>query len=68
MIGATLYLTGTETATGEYIAGTTPCTMCRRFIINAGIAKVICRLKKDVFSVTHVRDWVFNDDSLPAIL
>ena len=68
MIGATLYLTGVEAGTGDYIGGTTPCTMCRRLIINAGIAKVVCRLRKDAFSVTHVRDWVFNDDSLPAIL
>ncbi len=68
MIGATLYLVGHEAQTGEYVAGTTPCTMCRRLIINAGIAKVICRLRKDAFSVTNVRDWVFNDDSLPAIL
>ncbi|MEL4105550.1 cytidine/deoxycytidylate deaminase family protein [Oscillospiraceae bacterium WX1] len=68
IIGATLYLVGLETSTGEYINGTTPCTMCRRLIINAGISKVVCRLRKDAFSVTHVRDWVFNDDSLPAIL
>ena len=68
MIGATLYLTGIEAGTGEYIGGTTPCTMCRRFIINSGISKVVCRLRKDAFSVTNVRDWVFNDDSLPAIL
>ncbi|WP_073076064.1 deoxycytidylate deaminase [Sporobacter termitidis] len=68
MIGATLYLAGTEASTGDYISEVTPCTMCRRLIINAGIAKVITRNKKDTFTVTHVRDWVFNDDSLPAIL
>lgn len=67
-LGATLYLVGNETKTGEYIDGTTPCTMCRRLIINAGIAKVISRVQKDTFAVTNVRDWVFNDDSLPAVL
>ena len=68
MIGSTLYLVGIEAQNGDYVAGTTPCTMCRRQIINAGITKVVCRLRKDAFSVTNVRDWVFNDDSLPAIL
>jgi dCMP deaminase len=68
VLGSTLYLVGREASTGAYIEGTTPCTMCRRLIINAGITKVICRSQNDAFSVTNVRDWVFNDDSLPAIL
>jgi dCMP deaminase len=67
-LGSTLYLVGREAATGDYIEGTTPCTMCRRLIINAGITKVICRVQKETFAVTNVRDWVFNDDSLPAIV
>lgn len=68
ILGGTLYLVGREVISGDYVEGTTPCTMCRRLIINAGIAKVICRVEKDAFSVTNVRDWVFNDDSMPAIL
>lgn len=68
MIGATLYLTGTDAQTGELLAGTTPCTMCRRLIINAGISKVVCRTGKETFDVTNVRDWVFSDDSIPTIL
>ena len=67
-LGSILYLVGRESVTDDYVEGTTPCTMCRRFIINAGITKVICRVNKDTFSVTNVRDWVFNDDSLPTIL
>lgn len=67
MIGSTLYLVGTDAQTGEYMETTTPCTMCRRIIINAGIAKVISRVKNDAFSVTNVRDWVFNDDSMPVM-
>ncbi len=66
-LGSTLYLVGREAATGDYIEGTTPCTMCRRLIINSGITKVICRSNKDTFLVTNVRDWVFNDDSLPVL-
>ena len=38
MMGATLYLVGRDTATGGYYPETTPCAMCRRLIINAGIA------------------------------
>lgn len=68
ILGSTLYLVGRETASGEYVENTTPCTMCRRLIINAGISKVISRTQKEAFVVTNVRDWVFNDDSLPAAL
>lgn len=67
-LGATLYLVGMETTTGNFVDGTTPCTMCRRLIINSGISKVISRVQKDTFVVTNVRDWVFNDDSLPSVL
>lgn len=65
MLGATLYLAGVEAATGEYMSGTTPCTMCRRLIINAGITKVISRTGEESYTAVQVRDWVFNDDSLP---
>lgn len=67
IIGATLYLVGFEAKTDDYVSGTTPCTMCRRLIINAGIVKVISRIKGEEFSVTNVRDWIYNDDSLPTI-
>ncbi len=42
MIGATLYLTGKETD-GSPIYDTTPCLMCERLIVNAGIKRVISR-------------------------
>ena len=63
-IGATLYLAGRNAKTGEILADTTPCDMCRRFIINAGIRQVVCRTGEGKSTVTHVRDWVFTDDSL----
>ena len=40
--------------------------MCKRLIINAGISTVITRSSGGRYNVTDVRDWVFNDDSLPA--
>ena len=64
MIGATLYLVGRDAQTGEYYPDTTPCAMCRRLIINAGIREVICRVSHDEYSVTLVRDWVYKDDTL----
>ena len=64
MIGATLYLVGRDAKTGEYYPDTTPCAMCRRLIINAGIREVVARTSRDEYTVTLVRDWVYKDDSL----
>ena len=64
MLGATLYLTGRYADNNEYLDDTTSCTMCRRLIINSGIAKIVCRTNPTEFTVTTTRDWVFNDDSL----
>ena len=64
MIDAVLYLSGRSAATGELLGDTTPCSMCRRMIINAGIERVVCRSGPDSFTVTLVRDWIFNDESL----
>ena len=66
MIGATMYLSGREAATGELLHDTTSCAMCRRLVINAGIEKVICRTGTDTFTVTPVREWIDGDDSLPV--
>ena len=38
--------------------------MCRRLIINAGIARVIARLGEDDIRVTDVADWVRMDDTV----
>ena len=39
--------------------------MCRRLIINAGIARVVIRNTQTEYSVVHVEDWIREDDSLP---
>ncbi len=62
--GATLYLSGEDVDTGAILSDTTPCFMCRRLIINAGISNVICRTGEETYTNTNVRDWVFNDESL----
>ncbi len=65
-LGATLYLACRDPQTGELIAGSTSCTMCRRLIINAGITQVIIRDTKTDYRVVHVEDWIREDDSLPG--
>ena len=64
MIGATLYLACRDGRTNERLEDTSSCLMCRRFIINAGIVKTVCRVSETEFVVNHTRDWVFSDDSL----
>lgn len=65
MIGAVLYLVGRNAKTGEYLEDTTPCSMCRRLIINAGITSVVACIGEEKYITTNVRDWVFGDDSMP---
>lgn len=65
MIGSTLYLVGRDARTGEILSDTDSCSMCRRQIINAGMHRVICRVSAEEYRVISVRDWIFNDDSVP---
>lgn len=67
MIDATLYLVGRDVKSGELLGETTPCSMCRRVIINSGIKRVVMRIGEDSFSVVNVRDWIFNDDSMERL-
>ena len=64
MLGATLYMCCTDPKSGDIIGGMNSCMMCKRQIINAGIAKVVIRNTKTDFLVVNVLDWISNDDSL----
>ena len=64
MIGASLYLVGINSRNGEYIKDNSPCTLCKRMIINAGIEKVVMRDTKTKFRIELVEDWIKNDDTL----
>lgn len=64
MIGATIYLSGREVETGEYINNSNSCSMCKRMIINAGIEKVVVRDTEDSYRVVEVQDWIDNDESI----
>ena len=65
MLGATLYMACRNPSTGELIPDSTSCSMCRRLIINAGIAKVVIRDTKTDYRVVDVQEWIDEDDSLP---
>lgn len=69
MIGSTLYLVGKEYSTGEYIKNANPCSLCKRFIINAGIATVVIRDDSENYRVIDVQsEYVEKDESLEGIL
>ena len=67
MLGGTMYLVGTEVSTGEYIANSNSCSMCKRMIINAGIKTVIIRDDANNYRVIPVEDWVVNDESIAGV-
>ena len=64
MTGATLYLVGVDAQTEELVPDASPCSMCKRMIINAGISRVIIRNTPDSFTAIYVQDWIENDGSL----
>ena len=67
MIGATLYIACIDPETDELVPGTNSCAMCKRLIINAGIAKVVVRDTQDSYRAILVEDWVANDESLEGV-
>ena len=64
MLDGTLYLVGRDAKTGALLADTSPCAMCRRLIINAGIRRVVLRAGPEGFVTVDVREWIEGDDSL----
>lgn len=64
MIGADLYLVGKDMQIGMLVQNANSCTMCKRMIINAGIAKVIVRNSEEDYRIIHVQEWIDNDDSI----
>ncbi len=69
VLGATLYMVCRDPATGALLPGSTSCSMCRRLIINAGIAKVVIRDTPEEYRVVDVqKEWVEQDDSIPEHL
>ncbi|MDY3928934.1 MAG: deaminase [Clostridia bacterium] len=67
MIGATLYLVGLEADTGELVANSCCCSMCKRMVINSGIKDVVIRDTESDYRVISVQDWIDNDESLEGV-
>ena len=68
MLGGSLYLVGTEVSTGDYVANSCSCSMCKRMIINAGIERVYVRDTKDDYRMIMVQEWIDNDESVLGTL
>ena len=66
-VGGTLYLVGRDARTGELLHDATSCAMCRRLVINAGLAKVVIRNTETAFSTVDVQDWVDLEDDVPDL-
>lgn len=67
MIGSTMYLVGQDVSNNEYVQNSMPCMFCKRFIINAGISKIVIRDTQDEFRVIVVEDFITDDDSLHGV-
>ena len=68
MLESTMYLVGKDIGANDYVKNANSCAMCKRLIINAGIAEVVIRDDRDNFRIISVKDWVLNDDSLEDLL
>lgn len=64
LIDSTLYLVGLEVDTGELVANSCCCSMCKRMVINAGIRQVVIRDTLDEYRIVDVNDWILDDESL----
>lgn len=67
MLGATLYLVGFEMPDLTYVKNACSCSMCKRMVINAGIANVVIRDTHDEYRIINVEEWVTHDESLDGV-
>ena len=64
MLGSTMYMTGIEVDTGDYVKNANSCSLCKRMIINAGIERLVVRDDKDNYRIIEVQSWIDQDESL----
>ncbi len=64
LLGSTMFLSGKDYKTGEYVANSNPCSLCKRMIINAGIKDIYIRDSKDEYRHVMVEDYIKNDETL----
>jgi len=63
IVGGTIYLAGTDAATGSPTPHLEPCAMCKRLILNAQIKRVVMRSKTGELVSIDPTKW---DDDLPS--
>lgn len=68
MIGSTLFLCGKNYKDGEYVVKSSPCALCKRMIINAGIKDIYVRDSKTEYRHILVSDYIENDESLEGVM
>ena len=56
MIGGILYLSGIDAKTEKRLETSEPCSMCKRFILNAGITTVIMRNGEN-YKILDTNEW-----------
>lgn len=44
-----------------YVDNPTPCSLCKRLIINAGIKRVIVRINQSDYKIFNINDWKEKD-------
>ena len=68
LIGAELFLACHDAKSGSLDGAVEPCSMCKRLILNVGIARVYIRDENDCYRVTETAEWIEHDDSLSESL
>lgn len=63
-IGATMYIVGKNAQDSKYVEKSMPCALCKRFIINSGIEKIIIRDSKEEYRTILTKEFIENDESL----
>jgi len=61
MLDGVLYLACVDAKTGALVAGTRPCQMCTRLVMNAGLREVLVREEPGRYTRYVVKDWVRED-------
>ncbi|MCE5243013.1 MAG: dCMP deaminase family protein [Syntrophobacteraceae bacterium] len=56
MVGSDMYLAGIEVESGRPVDEIAPCLLCKRVIMNAGIARIIIRATEERFKYIDVDD------------
>ena len=55
--GATMYLVGIDADTSKLKSDSESCLLCRRFMRNANIEKVVIRRSPIEYEIQYVKDW-----------